>query len=1139
MKLFILLLSFFSYISFAGDFEKFLDSTTYYQKQRKFPEALHWAKKAYDYSSSNFKSIDSNNLNVLKNLSALYFYNSKFDSAIIYQKIHLETALQTLNELDERLSESMNNLAVFYQFNGNNPEAEKYFIKSLEKTRQIYKEDHPNLAKSIGNVAVFFKRTGKLVEAESLYTEAVEMSRRIYTEPHEELAKSLNNIAAFYIEISNFDLAEKYILESYEVYKGLFDENDDRLALVLNNLGTFYSNISKYKDATLYFEKALNIRRNFYKNDNHYLALSLLNLGDAYLKLNRYSEGLILLKESSEMFERIYPEQNDFVATAYLSYAEALFYSGKYKMTEDYVNKSIDIRKEKYNNKFDMIADAYNSKAFFLEQRGYYKKALQNYKKAYNTIKKTSIERKSYTITLLNNLGKMYYLLNDFSQSIKYYQRALKLTEEVFNDDHIEYIRTNSNIGVYYTVTGNFDMAEQYLKKAMTMNNNIFDNTSIHKISVLISYGFLYKQKGEYYTSLDYYNTALDELEQLHSERLNEEFRIKHNLNSLYLLTGNFKKAEKSINEVYQEFTKYFPKRNMEYLKILNQMINLYIEKDSNELVFKYLEESIDITYSIINDYFPVLSNYERSRFYSLFKEVFNLNNTFVLDNYSKNPEYAAFLLNKQINTKGLLLSTSTKFKNELSALSDTTLISLFNKWRDAKEFIARLYLKNNTELEKANINLDSVADYTNELEKELSQKTQSFESIKLISNIDFRDVQNMLNVNEAAVDIIKINRKNLSGNTSDTQYAALLLKKNSKYPEIVLLENGDELEKSKLAIYKKELMNDNEDKESYGNYWQHIASKLSGIEKVYISPDGIYNQINLNTLKNPVTEKYLFEELDVTILTNIREIIDLKKQNDIEHNSDFVFFGNPNFNYKFEVEGNDIFVESTAYLLPDSLTRGGLELYPLTHTTDEIKGITEILENRNYSYSTFLDTSATEERLKTIKKPRVLHLSTHGYFLKDINPELSSDIEPDITRFNENPLLRSMLFFTGSANTLNDSLYNRREDGILTALEAQNLDLKDTELAVLAACETGLGEIVSGEGVYGLQRAFIHAGAKSIIMSLWKANDKATKELMINFYKEWLGGKSKQQAFKSAQNIIREKFRYPYFWGAFIMVGE
>ena len=138
--------------------------------------------------------------------------------------------------------------------------------------------------------------------------------------------------------------------------------------------------------------------------------------------------------------------------------------------------------------------------------------------------------------------------------------------------------------------------------------------------------------------------------------------------------------------------------------------------------------------------------------------------------------------------------------------------------------------------------------------------------------------------------------------------------------------------------------------------------------------------------------------------------------------------------------------------------------------------------------------------------------------------------------------MMRSGLMLAGSQHTLNGSSdpIKLTEDGILTGYEAMDLDLRGTELVVLSACNTGLGEIQDGEGVYGLQRAFRIAGAENIIMSLWKVDDNATQILMRKFYEYWLGGNSKRQAFKLAQHYLRTETEYsaPYYWGAFVFIG-
>jgi CHAT domain-containing protein len=172
----------------------------------------------------------------------------------------------------------------------------------------------------------------------------------------------------------------------------------------------------------------------------------------------------------------------------------------------------------------------------------------------------------------------------------------------------------------------------------------------------------------------------------------------------------------------------------------------------------------------------------------------------------------------------------------------------------------------------------------------------------------------------------------------------------------------------------------------------------------------------------------------------------------------------------------------------------------------------------------------ATERNVKNIETPDILHVATHGFFSSD-RIALSAAVKKDF-------LFHSGLVFAGVNKNLDEEAQEIRDDGILTAYEVMNLDLSNTDLVVLSACETGLGKIEIGEGVYGLQRSFMQAGARNILISLWKVDDQVTQELMVKFYRYLFQGKSEREAIKLAQLDQMIKTPNPAMWGGFIMVG-
>jgi CHAT domain-containing protein len=248
------------------------------------------------------------------------------------------------------------------------------------------------------------------------------------------------------------------------------------------------------------------------------------------------------------------------------------------------------------------------------------------------------------------------------------------------------------------------------------------------------------------------------------------------------------------------------------------------------------------------------------------------------------------------------------------------------------------------------------------------------------------------------------------------------------------------------------------------------------------------------------------------------------------------VLVGNPRFDLDKNSEQTGSSGMNWRSMLDEDASGRPFALAPLPASEREVVEIANLLKINDFETETLLDTAATEVNLKLKKSPTVLHLATHGHFLKSPKREKTVFDEQETT---DNPMLRAMLFFSGASNTLNaQSVSEKFGDGIFTAYEATNLSLEKTELVVLSACDSGLGQIENGEGVFGLQRAFRYAGARFVLMSLWEVEDSATEKFMTVFYKNWMGGKPIPDAFSAAQKEMRRLGFKPLDWGGWVLLG-
>ena len=501
-------------------------------------------------------------------------------------------------------------------------------------------------------------------------------------------------------------------------------------------------------------------------------------------------------------------------------------------------------------------------------------------------------------------------------------------------------------------------------------------------------------------------------------------------------------------------------------------------------------------------------------------------------------------LYDNELIHKSLVLNSTKETIRSIKESGDETLLVLFEDWQNLKSDLAHQYSK---PVSKRIANLDSLDKVANQWEELLVRKSSAFTDIR--KKVDWQEVRNQLKEGEIAIEYVHFRYQHKEA-TDSIIYAAMVLTPSSSSPTIISLFVEKELttflkreDRSSELEYINQLYENKSEKNLYTLIWSKLEAHLDDIETVYYVPSGLLHQISFNAITTP-ENSYLGKQYHLIQLNSTRQLVISSEAPQL---ASMTLFGGIQYAYDTTgLEQNDeqLFYANNQfkdYTLYRDLSRDEASFLP--GSLEEVKLIAKSL-NRSTKFRLVTKNEATESAFKALSgiSPQVLHISTHGFFFPDVEENLqvfNNNTRGGSFKYDDNPLFRSGLTFAGSNYTWKNG-YNpyEEEDGILTAYEISNLDLSHTDLVVLSACETGLGDIKGSEGVYGLQRAFKMAGVENLIMSLWKVPDKQTMELMELFYSNWMKGYDIRSAFDLAQSTMSEKYP-PYFWAAFVLVGD
>ncbi len=911
---------------------------------------------------------------------------------------------------------------------------------------------------------------------------------KYYIQSYYDIIFALNKIGE---DSLVFELCNKIIPFIEKTQDEEIDTNSYSNILII--LSNHYYDQGDYITASLLLERAMEKAKDN-RNTNYGLALS--NLAALYSELGRTDEAIELSIEAVNLCD----STEDFSA-----YADRLINLAQCYYRANRIKDALRIGKMCYK--------------FLIEKFGF---------------------ENSYTMVAANNLAAYY---NDLG----YHEEYRKLLSVVVEHAEKDMQRNGDILGTVYSNLAmdwnrkDFDLQESlnYINKSYEIRKKEFGEKDLRTIQSLYNRGRCLLEIGDISEGTICITKALDQTKGIIGSNNLHYLEMMEILPLIYGRGGDLSRAIEIEEERSILLEKIVGNHNISYLRSLDILSELYFySNDTIKMRNTIIDESVKYQNMIISD-FPNYTSVEREnmvndigRFYDwLFP---------IICYYKGRPELYSALYNALLLRKGLLLNSDIEFSRLIIESGDSTLVRHYNQLIANKNLLGKQYqLPENQRI----FNIDSLKHTINEEEDFLVVASKEYGNYTQKLKTNWTDIKKKLNDGELSVEFVSFND---TCSIPNKIYYALVIDKHSECPALVPLCTETQIQ----SLIKE----GNTDGGLYKLIWDPILRGRNNVNAFFFSPSGILNNIGIEYLDinehENISDKYAIFRLSST-----REIIEKKesfcKSAALYGGLDYSVDTNTLLaqNEKSRIEGSS----SVMYRgLSDSLSvRNSFE--PLYNTKTEISEISKTLTNGDVDVSMFSETSGTEESFKALsgKGTNLIHLATHGMYIgaseaeskkKETNLSFIQIEDNDRGLIREDKsLTRSFLVMSGGDMLpSHKEIPENLEDGILTASEISKLDLRGLDLVVLSACQTALGD-VDNEGVYGLQRGFKKAGAKTILMSLDKVDDEATRILMVEFYRNLMSGKTKHQSLKDAQKHLKKvengKYNKPEYWASFIML--
>jgi tetratricopeptide (TPR) repeat protein/CHAT domain-containing protein len=1078
----------------------------------------------------------------LNNLAELYRAQGEYGRAESHQRRALAIWEKALGPDHPNVAVSLSNLAAVYQAEGQYGRAEPLLRRALVIWEKTLGPEDPRLAVSLNNLAVLFVAQAKYRDAEPLHRRAVAILEKALGPDHERVAVSLNNLAQLYSAQGQYGRAEPLQRRALVILEKALGPEHPEVARSLNNLAELHRFQGHYAQAEPLYRQALAIRERVLGPQHPDLARSLHNLAALYNTEGRYAQAEPLYRRALAIREKVLGPEHPEVAISLNGLAYLYFEQARYAQAEPLYRRALAIREKVLGPEHPDVGGSLNNLAVLYEDLGQYAQAEPLHRRALAIREKVLRPEHPDVATSLSNLATLYYHQGQYRQAESLERKALNVREKALGLEHPAVAESLTGLALIYSSQGKYAQAEPLYRRALTIQEAALQPDH-PKIAVMLNnLAELYRSQGQYQQAEPLQRRALAMRERVLGQ---EHPEVATSLNNLALIFHAQRRYKDAI--VHQQRGLEILEKTLgaEHPDMAWRLGNLSMFHWTNGEIAPAIalqargEEIRERTLAVT---LAAGSEDQRRASMAMLTGVLAATVSLHIMAAPGNADAMRLAFSTVLRRKGRVLETMT---DTVSAARDGLRPEdrvLFDRWLAARTAYATLALRGPGTRPIAQYR-SVLAETARELEqREAELGSRSVEVRRQFEPVTIERVKRAIPAGAVLVEIVFFDVFSPHPNSPQRQwapprYAAYILPKEGE-PAWADLGDASTIDRQ-VAEWRVALQDPRrQDVRSIARVLDErvmrpIRALLGKRRMVLLSPDGALNLVPFGALVDE-HGRYLIETLALSYVASGRELLRFSGQRPSHARS--VIFADPDFNDSSGI--------STLNLAKGEAPRRSADFVrakwtPLGGTADEARTLKHMLPGA----LVLTGAAATETALKQVRGPRILHIATHGFFLPDQVSTARKDFFGGLGPFGlapgalaENPLLRSGLVLAGANLPRSGD-----DDGILTALEASALNLRGTRLVVLSACETGLGAVHRGEGVYGLRRAFAMAGAETQVMSLWRVEDAATRDLMVAYYRRLLAGGGRADALRQSQlEFAGTSARgHPFFWAAFIPMGQ